>query len=217
MWLEVKEGPEESDRDTDKQTGKLGEKLLKCFRLCWGEEKWKEGREKRRQKGRAERRQCAFFPCRDLPCLCEPYIRVWRRQHDSKHTHTERCPLPNFTHSEALGNKQHDETQHYLCCSISWLRNSSRQCTHKHTHACIRAHTPPGPQLAQTNKSLFSEIRGDRLIVSQCSKNKPQELSRPQLKNHREATQLDLNQHWKRFQIFGVRTWQDLTSVCFLV
>lgn len=64
--------------------------------------------------------------------------------------------------------------------SADSLRNGPWQCTHtthKHTHA--HTDSPPRPHLVvQTNRSLFSEIRGDRLIVFQATASEPHRLEK---------------------------------------
>lgn len=91
------------------------------------------------------------------------------------YTHTESSSLPNFTHSKEWGiNSMMKPNTTSTALSADSLRNSPWQCTHtthKHTHA--HTDTPPRPHLVWTNKTLFSEIREDRLTVYQCSKNKP--------------------------------------------
>lgn len=82
----------------------------------------------------------SFYPAGDLPCLYVPYTRVRRRQHSSKHTHSELCPLPNFTHSKEWGiNSMMKPNTTSTALSADSLRNSPWQYTH--TTECTHTHT----------------------------------------------------------------------------
>lgn len=101
------------------------------------------------ERGRAEGRQCAFSPagtCHVSMCLTPESGDVSKKQtHTNTHTRTQRCHLPNFTHSEDWGinSMMKPNTTSAALSAGSW-RNSPSQCTHaahKHTHANTDTHS----------------------------------------------------------------------------
>lgn len=91
-------------------------------------------------KGRGE--LMCFYPVGTYSasvCLI-PSLEMSAPQQTHTHTHARRAKSPPCFHSQwRRGNKQHDETQHYHCCSISWRSGEQPWETHTDTHTHMHA------------------------------------------------------------------------------
>ena len=181
------------------------------------------------ERGRAEGRQCAFSPagtCHVSMCLTPESGDVSKTANTYKHTHTDThahtAMSPPQLHSQwRLGNKQHDETQHHLCCSVSWQLEEQPKSMHTHNTKNTHMQTLTLPdhifyrqtnhysQRSEETYSLFCSVAKNKL------KNEAGQSFRTTLL--RDATRYDLHRQVRRLQIFGVWTCQDLISVYFLV